>query len=250
MSLAAMAAVYTSAATAQGTPSGPALTGGQVLLQLQASDSVTTPADLAVWRVQFVCKGNTIAEAQQASAARLEEMTSALRAAGGDAVIVQPFSAMGPFGFVGNEQYAAEVGPDAAAVMAGAQTNPAQPQQKSVITQYEVTLRDLSKTAQIRAAIEAFAGGSSEPVYRLADPDKARRNAAVHALAKARLDAEAYAAASKMQLGPMTRISNAGPTGMERLSQEFQSRMFGRAEAPGTVTTSETIYVDFVLKPN
>ncbi|WP_198159827.1 SIMPL domain-containing protein [Sphingomonas horti] len=246
--LAATAAIAAAtAAHAQGGPISPALPApGQVLLQLLATGSVTLPADRAAWRVQLVCKGKTLAEARQASKARLDQLASALRAAGGDAVKLQAVAPNGPFGFIGNEQYGDAV---AALAATGLPDATSVPQEKTIVSSYEVTLADLSRTSLVRAAIESVANGGSDPVYRLNDADNARRKAGAQALAKASLDAQAYAAAAGMKLGPMTRLANVGPAGIERWNQELQARIFGAPEPPGTVTTTETVYVDFVLNP-
>jgi hypothetical protein len=52
-----------------------------------------------------------------------------------------------------------------------------------------------------------------------------------------------------MKLGPMIRLSNSNGAEIPAWTQDLQARLLGRAEPPRTVTTTETVYVDFVLNP-
>jgi uncharacterized protein YggE len=241
-------------ATAQAPVSTQPLAPGEVLLELNASGTVVTRADMAVMTIRAIAEGNTNAEARQAVAAEVARLTAIARGAGvapadirvGDSMISPNFDML-------------ETSPplfDVAEANAVASEEPLtgpRPRAASAQALIAIRGRDLAQLApMLRAMEEAHALVDAAPAYSLNDTDTPRREARNRALARARADAEAYASALGMRVVRVVRVT-------ERLGFDFVSMMMNEramrrqleaSENRGPdIETSVTIGVDFALAP-
>jgi len=241
-------------ATAQAPVSTQPLAPGEVLLELNASGSVTTRADMAVMTIRASAEGNTNAEARQAVAAEVARLTAVARRAGvapadirvGDSMISPSFDVLDappPLFDVAEANSAASAEPMAVPPRRAA----------SAHALIAIRGRDVAQLApMLRALEEANAIVDAAPAYSLNDTDTPRREARSRALARARADADAYAAALGMRVVRVVRVT-------ERLGFDFVSMMMNEramrrqleaSENRGPdIETSVLIGVDFALAP-
>ncbi|HVQ07374.1 MAG TPA: SIMPL domain-containing protein [Allosphingosinicella sp.] len=241
-------------ATAQAPVATQPLAPGEVLLELNASGSVTTRADIAVMTIRATAEGNTNAEARQAVAAEVARLTAVARQAGvAPADIRVGDSMIGPsFDMLETPPPLFDVAEANASAGEGPMTGPP-PRAASAHALIAIRGRDVARLApMLRALEEAHALVDSMPAYSLNDTDTPRREARNRALARARADAEAYAAALGMRVVRVVRVT-------ERLGFDFVSMMMNeramRRQLEGSenrgpdIETSVTIGVDFALAP-
>jgi uncharacterized protein len=248
-------------ATAQAPVSTQPLAPGEVLLELNASGTVTTRADMAVMTVRAMGQGATNADARRAVAAEVARLTAIARGAGVAAADINVTETMitpsyempdiSPPPFDGAE--ANSIAIEAANSMAFEDAMPPRPRQASAQALIAIRGRDMAALApMLRAMEEGLAIVDSRPAYSLLDADGPRREARNRALARARADAESYAAALGMRVARVVRVT-------ERLGFDFVSMMMNeramrrQLEASDNqgpdIDTSVTIGVDFALAP-
>jgi len=118
---------------------------------------------------------------------------------------------------------------------------------------YSLELDDPSKLPAIEAMVarEGLSYGRIRPAYQTLDPDKARAQARSDALAKARSEADAYAAALGYRVVRLVRVSNARPAFNFRDLIGFAEGMESRNGSSGLLngSTFESVALDFVMTP-
>lgn len=235
-------------ASAPGRAEGPVrtqpLAPGEVLLELSAVGTARSRADLASFTALITTPGATAAEALRANEQAVERVAAAARSVGvapADISVddmVDPDVEMmativeGPLGLEGAEG----------------------PRPRHVVrSSMQVRLRDPGRVSALKQAFrEAGADQVSGPTYLLSDDRPARRAARADALATARIDAEAYAAALGMRVLRVVHVT-------ERLGMEMTSLLFsntammrslrGGAQSDPDVETQVIVGVDFALAP-
>jgi hypothetical protein len=238
---------------AQAPVSTQPLAPGEVLLELNATGTVVTRADAAVMTLRAMGSGNTAAEARAAAEREAARLAGIARGAGVAPADVQIMPVML------SPDYADLVGPppydgaDMNAVSVALEDDAARPRTRNATAMVLIRGRDLaSLQPMIRAMEQGDAVMESEPRYSLRDTDAARREARNRALANARADAEAYAAALGLRVVRVVRVT-------ERLGFDFISMMVNEramrrqieandGRSPD-IETSVTIGVDFALAP-
>ncbi len=243
----ALAALPT-AAQAASPVTLPQLAPGEVLLETDGFAVVRTPATSATVSTSLYGRGATQAEAERALQAEIRNFTAAAREAGAGAsdISVETSSSrsdgLRPFDIVeatGNADDAA---------------------QNRYLAQASVSAR-VRDVARARPLHVRFGGGGDAvmlgyggPEYHLDDDSAARREARVQAIASARADAEAYAAAAGMRIVRILRITDRAGLDFTQLlvtEREAAARFgprFGRSDGPA-VETLAVVGVDYVLAP-
>lgn len=253
----ALAASAPLAATAQAPVSTAPLAPGQVLLELNATGSVVTRADSVTLVIRAAGEGATVQEANEAAQREAARIAGVARANAGAGASVE----------IGTEQTlpayeAAEMAAMDAMNAAVAEMNEMamdensmgmeMPQRMHAAVPVTVRLRDISRVEALRQALfsSAVTTLASEPVYALADPASAQREARTRAIAAARSEAESYANALGMRVVRIARVT-------ERLGFDFAAmimgeqrmrRQFEENHSPD-IETSVSIGVDFALAP-
>lgn len=248
-------------AGAQSVTTAP-LGANELLLEVNATGSVTSRADIVTIQVQINGSGATVEEARRDAEARIRRVTQAARATGVPAADIE----------------AGEIGTMSDAMTMTMDMNMAAPVDEMVnvaemnamesvgdmdMMQHapsvtanamvELRLRDIARLDAVTLAL-GEAGGTIIPVpaYSLADAAGPRREARARALAAARADAEAYAAALGMRVGRVLRVSErAGMDFFTMMTSENAMRrtMNGGVQTEPEIDTSMTIGVDFALAP-
>jgi uncharacterized protein YggE len=238
------------AAATQGPVSAPALAPGEVLLQLNGTGRVTTRADFVTFSVTLSASAATEAEARRDAEAQMARILAAVRGAGvpqADIVTEQVHVTQEP-----SMELAADMIANAMEVDISTEPPPPPPEHRAYAS-VDVRVRDIARLpALTRAAEDAGGAVGPLPQYALNDPSGPRRAARVQALASARAEAEAYAAALGMRVARVVRVT-------ERLGMDFLSMMMNdrelrrRAQEEETqgpdIATSVIVGVDYALAP-
>jgi uncharacterized protein YggE len=245
---AAILAALPAAAQAASPVSLPRLAPGEVLLETDGYAVVQTPATSATITTTLYGRGATQAEAVRALQAEVEAFTAAAREAGAGASDIRVEMEAGTSG--GLRTFDVDAVSDVSEGEA----------QSRCVAQASATAR-VRDVARARALHVRFGGGGDAvmlgyggPEYHLDDDSVARREARVQAIASARADAEAYAAAAGMRIVRILRITDrAGLDFTQMLVTErgAAARLgprFGRADEP-IVETVAIVGVDYVLAP-
>jgi uncharacterized protein YggE len=253
--------------------------GGEVALHIDAEAAI--PPDRAMMSITMTGTGATKEEALKALHAKQAALAAALSAAGltGDAIkTLEPIKSDAPMEDVVLTEEVADASDDAAradktaacdAATAAAKATPetrrgtrATCKPPAPVIAYEavsvITISDLTQLGKMQTE----AAGVGVPTYRYysgtryftADPAAADKAAREQAIAKARREADNYAASLGYHVVRITRVSNASPpfsmrdlqnlagyadTAYDRLSPSY----FGSA-------TYATVGIDFVIAPN
>jgi uncharacterized protein YggE len=246
---------------AQSPVSTQPLAPGEVLLEVGALGTVTTRADTATLLVPINSSGATEAEARRAAESAADRIAGAAASAGVAAGDIRRYPIT-----TGNDavmasamldvQLAAEAvqrpGNSRRSIMrpSPADSRPA----ASAHSEIEINIRALEHLASLQRALAAAgADGLSDPTYALTDDHAARAEARAQAIAEARVDADAYAAALGMRVLRVVRVTER--VGMDligtMMSQGPRMRqMMGGMEGrnPDIVTTV-ALGMDFALAP-
>lgn len=185
------------------------LAPGEVLLELSAIGTVTTPADTATVNVMLYATGTTPTEALAAAEALMRRVTDLARANGVAApdMNVRPVrDNMSDETMTSNTMMLAEdVSPSAAGSI-------------------QIRVRNIARLDALVAALSSIERVTvSNPVYALSDAGPSRREARARALATLRADAEAYALAANMRVVRIVRIT-------ERTGMDFMGLALGNSD--------------------
>lgn len=170
-----------------------ALAPGEVLLEVSASAIESAPVASATFRVWVQTSGATPAAAEADRDRVIAQVLQAARAVGAsrEDIIVEPSETRVPTSIVPEGTRGSTPAPQA-----------------SVSASVRVTLRNPANFESFSAAVTAAgATTSGRPDMVAGDDSAARRTARTRALASARADAEAYAAALNMRVGRMVRVT-------------------------------------------
>lgn len=248
---AASAAGWQAGATRQAS-AFPALAPNEVLLELAAMGSDSSPADLAEIRVTLKARGKSEEAARAAYAALLNRVREAARAAGVSASEIEAGDL--------------DVGPDMEASMTDLMEpmRPLRPGQSAEATEepfaatstMKLRIRNVRRLQGLTEAIEK-AGGEmiGSPQFSAEDTAAARRGARRKAIAQARVDAETYAAALSMKVVRILRVTErTGTDMMTMMLSEMAGGVSGMSEMfegdrDGRVPALVFVGVDFVLAP-
>jgi uncharacterized protein YggE len=250
----ALSASVPLAAAVQGPVGTPPLQRGEVLAEMSAIGMVTTRADRATLTFTVSASGVDEAAARAGIEGTIRELRGALRGLG----VAEADIAMQPL-VIGAGDPAGTMADmmDTNAMVADADVNmTAGVPEISAGAETMVTIRDLNRVEAIQGALiqrGIFAVGGAS--YVLNDDSGPRREARVRALAKARADAETYAAALNMRVVRVVRVTER--LGMELFSMavsesQILPRMFSpammRTQGPD-IPTLVVVGVDFALAP-
>ena len=217
---------------------------GEVLLQLSARGSVHNPADLITINIPISAWGNTAIAARAADQAIIDRVKHALVARGIDpnAITLAPMNGA-RMGFIGNEEDMP--------VVASPQGLGATLNRKTAQAMLQVKLSDPARAQIVRDVLDsenqAMAGA---PTFSLKDDRIAHRAAIADAIARARSDAEAYAAALGLHVVGIIRVSNQDQATQDAESYaDMMRQMMGQGESSNDVVTQARVSIDFRLAP-
>lgn len=274
MRLAVLGLALALTAPAPATAQQPAA-ANEVLLEVNAIGTTTRRADLATFTVSLQAEGRTEAEARSSLAEKIRRLTTAVAAMGVAAADVQagPIRVEGmdmrtfdvsdepppleeppppPEGSTAPSPRPPRVTPPIAAPMSRMSGGAS-----SVSGSLTIRARDMNRVQELRNEVGRVEGSyalySANPIFSLADPGMARSEARVRALAYARADAEAYAAALNMRVARLVRVT-------DRVGVDLIGLMMSEPGRRSTISGSETtrdgdvlvtvpVGVDFVLAP-
>lgn len=203
-------------------------------IAVSATATVERQPDRARIRIAVVSEGTTAAAASQANANQMTQVIGALRDNGiaGDAVRTTSLQI--------HPQYARSQG-DAPRIVGYSATN-----------MVEATIDSIARIGAITdAVISAGANNVAGVSFELKNPDAARAEALTRAMAKARMEAEAIAAAAQRTLGPILTVA-VEPDHATPMFRDFGMRV-ERAQAvetpvePGTIEVSASVRVVYFM---
>ena len=229
----------------------PPLAPGEVLLEVDGIGIVRTPATAATVTTVVLGHGGTRREAEQSLAAEVERVRTAARAAGAtdadigvDSTGVDDLTRMV---VVADRIEAASEGRDHSVEIANRIT---------------IRLRNPGHAAELHDRLNPSSsyGRLSQPVYEIADPAAARRQARNAALGQARADADAYAEALGMRVVRILRATErAGfdylgtlltdPEAIDYVSNLGPGYLYYGRTPRAEVATAAVVGVDYVLAP-
>lgn len=216
---------------------------GETLLQVQTVGEATTRPDVATISIGVVSTGTSAREATDANATQMTSVIAALRKSGVEArylrtqqINVQPrFARNSPSDYDGQAQITGYVARNSVGV----------------------TIVDLAKAPQVIAAgFEAGANSVNGPYLALRNDAAALAEARRDALAKARVEADAYADGLGMKVVRVLRLSERGNTANPDLF--VSSRNISAVAAPppppppisgGEMRERATLWIDYALAP-
>ena len=143
------------------------------------------------------------------------------------------------FGFIGNEAY-------------GTPEELPQPQKVTAGAVIDIRLREPSRFATIRDALEAAgAANVSGPAFDLSDDRAAREHAKADALTKGRVEADAYARSLGLRVVRLVRVSERPTTDVlsAEVMQNMMKQMRGGSDSGPDVETTVGLAMDFALGP-
>lgn len=215
---------------------------GETLLQIQTVGEATTRPDLATVSIGVVSTGTTAREATDANATQISAVIAALRKAGVEArylrtqqINVQPrFARNSPSDYEGQAQITGYVARNSVGV----------------------TIVDLAKASDVIAAgFGAGANSVNGPYLSLRNDTAALAEARRDALAKARVEADAYADGLGMKVVRVLRLSERGNTATPDLFVSARSVSAVAAPPPpppisaGEMRERATLWIDYALAP-
>ncbi|MEO7690211.1 MAG: SIMPL domain-containing protein [Sphingomonas sp.] len=239
------ATVAAPAGAAQTAPDPAALhqARGEVLLQVSAMGSVHNPADDITITIPITASSSTAIAARAANQAVIDRLKRALIAKGIDpnAISLAPMNSP-RIGFIGNETD-----------MSGFPSqglNMAQ-NRKTANSVLQVKLSETAGIRTVRDVLDAQDQGMvGAPAFSLKDDRAAHQAAVKDAIAKARADAESYAAALGLHVVSITRVSNQGPEGaFPEAYLAVMRTMTGQGGESDDVVTEARVWIDFKLAP-
>jgi hypothetical protein len=218
----------------------------EMLLEVDATGAVSSPADLVTVVIPVSASKATAAEARRAAVQQAEKVASAVRAAGvpaADVSITEP-SRRSMFGFEGSEEVMQAM---------SAQEGQSAATPRTDLRTVRVRLRDPAAFEKIRDAAEA-AGAATVPApsLALADEAPARAEAKSRAVQKARAEADSYARSLGMRVARILRVSertSPNPGNPQQWALLVRMMTGGGETSQGRVETQITLSVDFALAP-
>lgn len=237
------------------------LAANEVLVELSATGEAVSRADLATLTYSFMSRGATKADARRAHDERVARLREAGRAAGAEIEVADPVS-LGPtpdYSMTMDTLDMADDAVEAAADAVEAAVDEAAAEAGTTeAMQGTVTFR-VREIARVEALNQALANDGAEEgivpeiAYTVSDDSAARRQARADAIAAARADAEAYAAAMNMRVARIVRVSER--SGMDLMSLMFsnpawaqQIEQMGQPQGPD-ISVRVVVGVDFALAP-
>jgi uncharacterized protein YggE len=245
--LALSAVIASVPAAADGPISLPPLAPGEVLLEVSAAGTVSTPATSATIAVDVSGDGDDDRAARRMLDERLEQVRAGARAAGAAAADISVGSVrtgtpevefFNDLGAAGMNTMTSDGGRASAAVT--------------------IRLRSVAGVEPLRDRLGLIDGVSvGEAQYALDDDSAARRQARADAIRRARADADAYAATMNMRIVRVLRVTERGGFdlmsamfGNESLfARQMEGRMSGRGRSSSRIETVALVGVDFALAP-
>jgi uncharacterized protein YggE len=234
-------------AAADGPISLPPLAPGEVLLEVSAAGTVSTPATSATIALDVSADGDDDRAARGMLDMRLEQVRAAARAAGAAAADIS----------VGSVRTGAAEIDFFNDLGAGAMNTMTSDGGRARAT-VTIRLRGVAGVEPLRDRLGLIDGASvGEPRYALDDDSAARREARADAVRRARADADAYAATMNMRIVRVLRVTERGGFdlmsamfGNESLfARQMEGRMSGRGRSDGRIETVALVGVDFALAP-
>ena len=236
------------------------LAAHEVLLEVSASGTATTPAELATLTGMLSTRGATEAEARRARDAEVRRIIAAARRAGvaasdvtiGDAEAFDSY-AMSDAAMEMAPVEAAEADMSATSCNAGC---PPPMTEVTLSSPVELRFRDPARVGELSQALvqDGVDISFSAPAYSAGDQSAARRAARAQAIAAARADAETYAAALGLRVVRVIRVT-------ERMGMDLMSLAMGgsslllsmmqqqeQGQGPD-ISTFVAVGVDFALGP-
>jgi uncharacterized protein YggE len=216
---------------------------GEVLLQVSAMGSVHNPADDITITIPITASSNTAIAARAANQAVIDRIKRALVAKGIDpnAISLAPMNSP-RIGFIGNEVDMSGF-PSQGVDMAQ--------NRKTANSVLQVKLSNRAGIRTVRDVLDAEDQGmAGAPAFSLKDDRAAHQAAVKDAIAKARAEAESYAAALGLHVVGITRVSNQGPEGANPEAYLAVMRaMNGQGGESDDVVTEARVWIDFKLAP-
>lgn len=244
--IATAATMFLSDAKVLAAETSTALGAKEIPIEMAATGAAFLPADKATVVLSLRKTGATNREARANVRAFADQLTSELVALGISKASIDLQEPTNRLGFVGNEAVA-----EMMESMGQASTAPKRP--VSATASLELTISDLALLPRLRGLIDQKDAIVMEnPAYSLSD-DRRGRNAAINdAIAKARLDADAYAAALGMKvdrvIGAKDQAAQASMFFPEY--EKMFERFTGQSDVKsGMVKTSARVIVEFALSP-
>lgn len=247
------------AATASPVATQP-LAANEVLVELSATGTATSRADLATVGFSFVSRGATEEEARRAHDERVERLRALGRGAGVAASDIEvdeavSLGALPDFSLEMAVDPSTDMGPDTGETV---EEPPPEEPATSRAVQGRVTFQ-VRDVARVEAFNQALMNEGSEEglvpeiAYTVSDDAPARREARAQAIAAARADADAYASAMGMRVARIVRVSER--SGMDLMSMMFtnpawaqQIEQLGQPQGPD-IPVRVVVGVDFALAP-
>lgn len=251
MVIAGLALAMAVPASAQPVMTEP-LAAGEVLLELNATGTVTSRADLATLSLEVSAQGSNEAEARAALAARISRLTRIARAAGVTAADIE----VGDVSTTTTDPNMM-MAMDDAMPDDGTTAQPPEPAEPVLVTNarssIELRVRNVDRVGALTEQIGTDGVFVIPiPAYTLVATEGPRRTARSQALASARADAEAYAAAIDMRVLRVVRVTER--VGFDFLSMMMSERSMQRAMGMSAnsgpdIETTIILGVDFALGP-
>ena len=241
------ASLFVADASCLAMDTSPSLQANEIPIEMAATGVSILPADKATVTLNLRKTGATNREARASVRAFADQLTTELVNLGIPKQNIDLEEPTNRFGFVGNEAVSAAIMED---------MGPAPPPIKrpvSASASLELTISDLAMLPRLRGLIdEKDAVVMENPALSLRDDRRARNAAIQDAIAKARADADAYAAALGMKvvrvIGARDQVAQSTLTfpDYEKMFERFAG---GSDVKSGMVKTSARVIVEFALTP-
>jgi len=229
------------AASAQGPIVSVPLAAGEVLLELNSTGRAVARADSAEVSVAIGVTGDDERAVRRDYEEIVARITAAARAAGAEIEV----SDLIMYDGTDMMENAVDYELNATTAVAVGSTGSASA---------DIRVRNLARLDPMLRSIEATGAQVSGTTYRVADDSGARRQARDNAIARARADADAYAASLNLRVARIVRVTErtgfdfmdmfAGAAGSNAMMQELAT-----AGQDPDVETYSRIGVDFILAP-
>lgn len=261
-----IAALVMAGAPAPAPQTAPRAASGPVTVEVVASAHIDAPATAFTLTTTLSVEGKDRAAADAALAAKRAEVAAALAGAGIPASAIGPAPEI-PNPFLGTvkldtttvtevpaidmDALMTEDGEESTTTTSG---DTAAESQVMITEAIAVRTTSIPQATAAKAALEKLDLTVGDPRVSLANADAVHREAKKKAIAKARADADAYAAALGLRVIRVARVSEAGGS---LLLPQLQGAVMGVMEIfetgqeipRGSLRISETVTVEFVVAP-
>lgn len=223
------------------------LAPGEIPLHIVAQGRAVNPADRLILTVPITATGTSATEARTAAARTVARVTAALTAQGVPAAAITVGAGSSQTGFAGNEEDGDEM--PAAALAAMALAGASSPHR--VTTMMQVGIDHLAALPRVERALDAIdQPAAAAPTLLLRDDAAARRAAIADAVAQARQQADAYAAALGLRVVRVLAIGNRPASGADPLAGwTLYASLLGARGTDRTVETRARVEIDYALAP-